>query len=304
MTQALYIETANAERSMKEGGMRRLNVSGVLRILGASRSGYRAFKKRVPSARETRKAAIMVEIMEIYDESHQNYGAPKITEVLRAGGWRISEKTVGNYMRQMGIRAQYVKPYTRTTVDCDYSAGLGNIIDRDFNPEAPNAVWCTDITYIWTFAGFVYLTVIIDLFSRRVVSWVLAETLEARWTVEAVESAKWKRGVDGPLVIHSDRGVQYTCHAYRDATASFAASYSDKANPWDNAPMESFIALIKREWLDRFKIFDYRHAHKLVFEYIETFYNTVRVHSHCGYKSPAAYEDMFWEDANEAREAA
>ena len=304
MTQALYIEIAKAEKSMIDKGERRLNVSGVLRILGVSRSGYWAFKKKPPSSRQIRKAALMGEIKEIHDESHQNYGAPKITEVLRDRGWVISTKTVGNYMREMGIRAQYVKPFKKTTIDPDFSTELRNILGRDFSPTSPNAVWCSDITYIWTFTGFVYLTVIIDLFSRRVVSWVLSRSLEAKWVVMAVEEAKQKRGIDRPLVMHSDRGAQYTCSAYREATEVFVNSYSDKSNPWDNACAESFIALIKREWLNRFRIFDYSHAYKLVFEYIETFYNTVRIHGHCGYLSPLDYEKAFWEEKEVVREAA
>ena len=278
------------EDKLNDEGERRLNVSGVLRVLGVSRNGYYSFRKRLPSDRQKRKEAIMEKIMAIYNESHQNYGAPKITKVLQSEGEKISEKTVGNYMRELGIRAQYVKPYTVTTIDSDFSIELKNILDEEFNPSEPNAVWCSDITYIWTYEGFVYLTSIMDLFSRKIIAWELSTTLEAKWVVETINRAKKARRIDKPLVMHTDRGIQYTCSAYKEATEGLINSYSKKAFPWDNACIESFHALIKREWLNRFKILDHNHAYRLVFEYIEAFYNTVRIHSHCGYLSPNQYE--------------
>lgn len=265
----------------------------MLRILGVSRSGYNSFKERLPSDRVKRKEEIKVKIKEIYDGSHQNYGAPKIREILNQNGETIAEKTVGNYMREMGIKAQYIKPYTVTTIDSNFSEELVNILNEDFNPEEPNAVWCSDITYIWTFEGFVYLTSIMDLYSRKIVSWVLSPTLEAKWVVEAINKAKIARNITKPLVIHSDRGTQYTCSVYQQATEGFINSYSKKAYPWDNACIESFHALIKREWINRFKILDYNHAYRLVFSYIDAFYNTVRIHSHCGYLSPNQYETIY-----------
>jgi putative transposase len=279
-------------------GKRQLNVSGVLRILGVSRSGYQSFKKRLPSERQLRKEAIMAKIKAVHEESHLNYGAPKITQLLCEDGEKITEKTVGNYMREMGIKAQYVKPYTVTTIDSDFSIELKNILNEEFNPAEPNAVWCSDITYIWTYDGFVYLTSIMDLYSRKIIAWVLSTTLEARWVVETIEKAKKRRNIDKPLVMHSDRGIQYTCTAYQEATEQFINSYSKKAYPWDNACIESFHALLKREWINRFKIVDYNHAYRLVFEYIETFYNTVRIHSHCGYLSPNQYEVKYYKDVS------
>ena len=293
MTEVLFLTVLECEEERKEQGKRRLNVSGVLKILGVSRSGYIRFKKKVPSDRELRKCAIKERIYEIYQDSYQNYGTPKITECLRKEGEIISEKTVGNYMREMGIKAQYVKPYAITTMHSDFSDKLKNILDEEFNPPAPDAAWCSDITYIWTSEGFVYLTSIMDLYSRKIISWVLSDTLEAKWVVEAVTKAKRVRKVEKPLVMHTDRGIQYVCKEYRNATEGMERSYSKKAYPWDNACIESFHALIKREWLNRFKIADYEHAHSLVFEYIETFYNTVRIHSHCGYVSPNEYEKEY-----------
>lgn len=247
----------------------------------------------MPSDRVKRKEEIKIKIKEIYDQSHQNYGAPKIREILNQNGEIIAEKTVGNYMREMGIKAQYIKPYTVTTIDSNFSEELVNILNEDFNPEEPNAVWCSDITYIWTYEGFVYLTCIMDLYSRKIISWVLSTTLEAKWVVEAINKAKLARNITKPLVMHSDRGIQYTCSEYQQATKGFMNSYSKKAHPWDNACIESFHALIKREWLNRFKILDYNHAYRLIFSYIDAFYNTVRIHSHCGYLSPNQYETKY-----------
>ena len=208
MTQAIFIETAKAETLVAEGKRRRFNVSGVLRILGVSRTGYYSFKNRKPSEKQMNKEKIEDKIIDIYDESHENYGAPKITQKLREIGEKISEKTVGNYMRELGIKAQYIKPYTVTTKNSDFSSKLKNILDERFSPKAPDTVWCTDITYIWTYEGFVYLTSIMDLYSRKIISWVLSTTLGSKWVVQAINKAKIKRGITNPLIIHSDRGIQ------------------------------------------------------------------------------------------------
>ena len=196
----------------------RVSVSGVLKILGVSRSGYRAWKQRVPSVSEKHRDHIKDAIKQICDGSHQNYGAPKITEMLHRQGESIAEKTVGNYMRQMGIKAQWVKPYTVTTIDSDFSSELQNILDEQFNPSRPDAVWVSDITYIWTYNGFVYLTSIMDLYSRKIIAWVLSQSLEAIHVVECVNKAKQMRNVTSPLVFHSDRGIQFVSQAFQKVT--------------------------------------------------------------------------------------
>ena len=203
---------------------RQVSVSGILKKLGASRSGYNAWKKRVPSDTSVRRAVLKEKIQKIYEESHQNYGAPKITAELRKSGEYVSEKTVGNYMRQMGIKAHWVKPYIQTTIDSDFSQKLKNILNEEFNPAHPDAVWCSDITYIWTFEGFVYLTSVMDLYSRKIISWVLSETLEASHVVECVEKAKRVRNVEKPLIFHCDRGCQYVSEAFQKATKGMILS--------------------------------------------------------------------------------
>ena len=272
---------------------RRVSISGMLKHLGVSRSGYRAFLKHKPSQTEQRKHVIMKKIQKVYDDSRQNYGAPKITAELRKDGERIAERTVGKYMHEMGIRAQWTKPWIVTTKDSDFSKELHNILNEQFNPSRPNAVWCSDITYIWTFDGFVYLTSIMDLYSRKIIAWTLSKTMEVSCVIETVLKAKSRRNTDKPLILHSDRGSQYVSRAYREVTQKFQLSYSHKGFPYDNACIESFHSLIKREWLGRFKIQDYNHAYRLVFEYIEAFYNTVRIHSHCNYMSPDQFEKLY-----------
>lgn len=278
---------------MAEASGRRVSVSGMLKKLSVSASGYKAWKRRQPSKTELRRNRVKEDIVDIYNGSHQNYGAPKITAELRKNGETIAERTVGKYMKEIGIKAQWVKPYTKTTVDPDFSSTLKNILNEQFDPEKPNAVWCSDITYIWTEQGFVYLTSIMDLYSRKIIEWTLSETLEAVHVAETVRKAMKKRNITAPLVLHSDRGSQYVSDAYRQAAAGLQLSYSKKGYPYDNACIESFHSLIKREWLNRFRIKDFQQAYKLVFEYIDAFYNTVRIHSHCDFLSPVDFENLY-----------
>ena len=172
-TISIYTEVSAKVETAKVIG-HRVSASGMLKFLGVSRSGYRSFLNRKVSASTQRKEAIKKNIRLIYDASKQNYGALKITKELRKSGETIVERTVGKYMREMGIKAQWVKPFTTTTRDSDFSTELTNILDEQFNPERPNAVWCTDITYIWTQNGFVYLNCVMDLFAGKIIAWTLS----------------------------------------------------------------------------------------------------------------------------------
>ena len=283
----------------KEG--EKVDISGILHYLSLSRSGYYLYKERLENHQGTtsKKEMIKQKIREIYLDSKEIYGAPKIRQELLKAGHKIAEKTVGNYMREMGIKACYVKPYTITTTNPDFDHRLKNLLEEQYNPKEPNTIWCSDITYISTEQGFCYLTSIMDLFSRRIISWRLSTTLEAKWVVLCIEEAKAKRRGAKPLIMHSDRGSQYVSTAYLKALDSIKASYSMKASPWQNACIESFHALLKREWLYRFKISSYKQAKILVFEYIEAFYNTVRSHSHCNYMSPLQFEEAYQQKLNE-----
>ena len=264
----------------------------MLKQLGVSKSGYYDWKNRKPSRRSRYKEQMKARIRKIHEDSKRIYGAPKITHILRSKGYRISERTVTRYMKEMGIRACYARPYTVTTRSLDFTNRLRNILNRDFSPDKPNAVWCTDITYVYTDEGFVYLSCVMDLFSRRIVGWELAPTLETEYVISAIRKAIKTTG-QRPKIIHTDRGVQYTSEEYNEFTSGIEKSYSLPGTPWDNACIESFHALIKREWLNRFHIRDYNQAYNLIFEYIDAFYNTRRIHSYCDYLSPFQYEKNY-----------
>lgn len=235
-------------------------------------------------------------ILEIHQESYQIYGAPKITKALQAEGHRISQRTVSKYMAEESIKAHYITPYTTTTRDSDFSISLKNVLKRDFTPTKPNAAWCTDITYIWTQAGFVYLTSIMDLYSRKIVAWELLDTLSVDGILSCIRKARRNRFLLNPVIIHSDRRVQFVSKNYKETLGSaFIRSYSRKGNPWDNACIESFHALIKREWLNKRYFKDLASARKAIFEYIEIFYNPKRIHSTLGYLTPIQYEVRYKE---------
>lgn len=280
-------------RKASTGKRRIASVSGVLKHLGVSKSGYYDWLKRRPSKREITRVKLQTEIVKIHEDSKQIYGAPKITRILNSAGTKVAERTVTRYMHDMGIHAWYRRPYTITTKSEDFSEKLKNILNREFSPNSPNAVWCTDITYIHTESGFLYLSCVMDLYSRKIVAWELGKTLETTHVISALRKAIARTGAS-PKVIHTDRGIQYTSQDYLNFTDQIEKSYSPKGSPWDNACIESFHALIKREWLWRFKIRDYAHAYDLIFEYIDAFYNSIRIHSHCGYYSPSEYEGNYY----------
>lgn len=264
----------------------------MLEILGVSSSGYYSWKRRKPSKQAMRKKNVCQEIVEIHNKSKQIYGAPKITSILKARGHKISEKTVGNYMRELGLKAIWVRPYKKTTIDPNFDVKLKNILARHFNPCAPNTVWVSDITYLHTLSGFSYLATVMDLFSRKIIGWHVSDSLSTDVVINAIRIAKMNRQISKPVIIHSDRGCQYVSSRFIEETPAnnFIHSYSSKGTPWDNACIESFHALIKREWLNRFVIKNLKHAHDLIFEYIETFYNTTRIHGYCDMQSPYEYE--------------
>ncbi len=186
----------------------------MLKILGVSRSGYYAFKDRKLSKQKQRKENLKVQIKKVYDESKQIYGATKIHKKLKINKINVCEKTVGNYMKEMDIRAIYLKKWVATTIDSDFSSKLTNIIRRNFKASKPNTIWCTDITYIWTQEGFVYLTSIMDLFSRKIISWELTDSLHVDCVIECIIKAKRYRNLNQALIVHSDRGKQYVSKDY------------------------------------------------------------------------------------------
>ena len=256
-------------------------------------SGYKSFLKWKLPEKKKKKAEVQQQITEIHKDSRQIYGAPKIAEELKKKGYGTCERTVSVYMKEMGLKACWIKKWRAVPKVKLDATKLKNLLKKKFNPKRPYAVLCTDITYIWTSEGFMYLSTIMDLFSRKIIAWELSRTMEEEFVIKTVEKAKAIRKIKKPLIIHSDRGSHYKADAYIKATAAMKRSYSKVHYPYDNACIESFHSLIKREWLYRFQIQGYDNCRSLVFEYIETFYNTKRIHSHCGYVSPNEYEEQY-----------
>jgi putative transposase len=268
-------------------------VAVLCRVLGVSRSGFYAWRSREPSAAEVRREELTEEVKEIHAEVKGRYGSPRIHAELVARGTTCCVNMVARVMREAGIAAK-TKRKSRQTTDSNHALPVAeNLLDREFDPDEPNASWVADVTYIPTREGWLYLAVVEDLFSRMIVGWSMDATMTSRLVVDALEMALARRlKGSSDLVAHSDRGSQYASEHYqrRLSEERIACSMSRRGDCWDNAPMESFFASLKKE-LTRGEIFATREeARASIFEYIEVFYNRVRRHSALGYKSPIEYE--------------
>jgi putative transposase len=270
--------------------------------LGVSRSGYYAWKRREPSQRQREDAVLVDKIRTIHTESRGTYGSPRVLDDLKEGGFEVGRRRVARLMRENGITGSPYKPFTRTTNSAHGLDVADNVLNREFTVEAPDMVWATDITYVRTWAGWLYLAVVIDLFSRRVVGWSMATHMRTDLVMGALKMALGRR-VPGPdMVHHSDRGSQYASHEYRGALRDngIQCSMSRKGDCWDNAVVESFFATLKKELIYRRPWPTAEAARAAIAEYIEVFYNRKRKHSTLGYVSPAEYERQ----AQNAAEAA
>jgi putative transposase len=257
-----------------------------------SESGYYAWASRPDSPTEQRQQELVGAIEVIHAEVRGRYGSPRMTAELNARGHDCSENTVAKLMRQHGIRAKAPRRLVRTT---DSRHGLPvaeNVLDREFDPDEPNAAWAADITYIPTADGWLYLAVVEDLFSRMIVGWAMDQTMESRLVVDALEMAVRRRLPGDGLVAHSDRGSQYASDHYRRVLGrhGITCSMSRVAQCWDNAPVESFFASLKRELVHDERYTTREQARASIFEYVEAFYNRVRRHSSLGYLSPVEFE--------------
>lgn len=265
------------------------------RALGVSRSGYYAWLSREPSAADERREALTEEVKAVHAQAKARYGSPRIHAELVAQGHACSANFVAKVMREAGIAAKMKRKFKQTT---DSSHGLPvaeNVLDRGFDPDEPNTRWCADITYTPTREGWLYLAVVEDLFSRKVVGWSMDATMESRLVVDALEmalAARLKGSSGSGLVAHSDRGSQYASEHYqrRLSEERIECSMSRRGNCWDNAPMESFFASLKKELVHGEDYATRDQAKASIFEYIETFYNRVRRHSALGYVAPDEYE--------------
>jgi putative transposase len=264
------------------------------RVLMVSRAGYYAWSHRSPSNREKRDAALRLRIIAFHRESKQLYGSRNILHDLRGVGDWVSRKRVVRIMRESSIFGKRRHAF-RVTTDSKHDHPISaNHLDRHFAPseiQAPNGVWAGDITYLATREGWLYLAVVLDLFSRRVIGWSMSHSLESRVVLDALQMAIDRRAIDGAVLFHSDRGSQYACDAMRrfHDRNNIIGSMSRKGNCWDNAVVESFFSTLKRELDDQ--IFESREiARSMIFDYIEIWYNRKRRHSTLGYVSPEQFE--------------
>ncbi len=261
------------------------------RLLGVSTSGSYAWHGRAPSAHADSDAALLKRIREIHRTSRETYGAPRIHAELIAQGHAVSRKRIARLMRVAGVAGISRRKATRTTVRDARARAAADLVERNFTAEAPDQLWVGDITYIPTWAGFLYLAVVLDVFSRRVIGWSVANHLRTGLVLDALDMALWQRRPDG-VIHHSDQGSQYTAIAFgnRCRDAGVRPSTGSVGDCYDNAMCESFFATLECELLDRRRFRSHAEARMVVFEFIEGWYNPRRRHSAIGYLSPINYE--------------
>jgi len=264
------------------------------RVLGVSRSGYYAWRVRPESARARMNRLLLSRIRMVHRQSRCNYGSPRVTDELRSQGERCGQNRVARVMRRYGIRSKAVRKF-RATTDSNHNHPVApNLLARRFTVERPDTVWVSDITYIWTQEGWLYLAGVLDLCSRRIVGCAMSSRVDGQLTLEALSQALGRRRPKAGLLHHSDRGKQYAALEYQRLLHDhgLVPSMSRKGDCWDNAPMESFFATLKRELVYRQRFATRQEAQNAVFEYIEVFYNRKRRHSSLGSQSPAEFERL------------
>lgn len=261
------------------------------KVLGVSRSGYYAWDKRPVSDRAKENAKILAKIKEIHSNSRQSYGSRKITEELRRSGILINHKRVVRLMLSSGIRSKLAKKYKATTNSKHNLPVAANILGREFVADKPNQKLVSDITYLWTDEGWLYIAALMDLYGQKIVGLSMGERMTKELVISALKGYRMRVGRHTGVLVHSDRGSQYCSHEYQTLLKDygFVCSMSRKGNCWDNAPMEAFWGKMKYEWLidQRFK--NRAEARAAVFEYVEIFYNRTRLHQANGYLTPEEY---------------
>lgn len=270
-------------------------VARMYKVLDVSRSGYYAWRKRPVSAREMANRELYKKIEAVYNESHGTYGSPRIYHQLKRQGVACSENRVARLMRLRGLQAKQTKQYKATTKRNKSHPVAPNLLKRDFVAERPNQKWLSDITYIPTQEGWLYLAAVLDLFSRRIVGWAMSERMTGDLTVAALQMAIHRRRPDLDLIHHSDQGSQYTDGEYQALLKDHGIQISmNGVGSWyDNAPMESFFGTLKSEWVNRRAYRTRDEARADIFYYIEAFYNRRRLHSSLDYFSPEEYELLY-----------
>ena len=266
-------------------------IATMCRLLGVSTSGYYAWRNRPPSARAVRDAQLQSRIRAIHAASRGTYGAPRIHAELTAEGWPVGRKRVARLMRAAGVSGASRRKGVRTTQRRQGARPAPDLVDRNFVAEAPDRLWVADITYIPTWAGFLYLAVVLDAFSRRIVGWAMATHLRSQLVLDALDMALRQRRPEG-VIHHSDQGCQYTSIAFgnRCREAGVRPSMGSVGDCYDNALCESFFATLECELIDQSQFRSQAEARIAVFEFIEGWYNPRRRHSAIGYLSPIAFE--------------
>lgn len=268
-------------------------VALMCRVLGVSRSGLYAWQRRGPSARAELDEELQQRIRASHEASRGTYGSPRVHRDLRRQGVRVGRKRVERLMRRDGVRGRVRRRFRRTT-DSDHALPIApNALDRRFHVDAPDRVWAGDITYVRTAAGWGYLAVILDLHSRLVVGWALADHMRTELVESALLSALNKRQPSPDLMHHSDRGSQYASTSYRGKLEALgiAVSMSRRGDCWDNAVVESFFGTLKQELNQGVRWLDLTEARAAIHEYVEVFYNRRRLHSSLGYRTPAEVDE-------------
>jgi putative transposase len=278
-----------------------LPVALLCRVLGVSRSGYYAWRNRPPSKRSREDATLTAKIREIHRRSRETYGSPRIHAELRALGTRCGRKRVERLMRQAELRG-CTRSGRKGTTRRGMRAPAEDLVKRNFAATEVDRVWMADITYVATEEGFLYLAFVLDAHSRRIVGWAMENHLRSELVVDALQMAVWRRKPVPGLIHHSDQGVQYTALSLgeRLREVGITPSMGRTGSALDNAMAESFVSTLKAELVSRQEFPSRQAAKTAIFDYLETFYNTRRLHSALGYRSPAEYEEDRMEEARVA----
>lgn len=273
--------------------LRAFAIQVVCAVLQVSRSGYYAWRRRPKSLRAQGREQLVLKIKAVHQENRRVYGSPRVYQALKRQGQRVCENTVAKVMKSHQIRAISRRKFVPRTTDSRHQQTVAdNVLDRQFNAELPNQKWAVDLTYIPTDEGWLYLAGVIDLCSRKIVGWSMAEHMQTELVSQALAMAITHRQPSKGLLHHSDRGVQYASEDYRHLLHrhGIQASMSGKGNCWDNACVESFWATLKSELVNHEHYRTHEQAKQSIFQYIEVFYNRQRLHSSIGYQSPEAFE--------------
>jgi transposase InsO family protein len=268
------------------------SIEKMAQVLGVSKSGYYSWLKRPESKRSLENKKLLEDIKKIHEESRRTYGSPRVHKALLKKGLKCSIKRVARLMCENNIRSKVRKKFKATTNSKHSNPVAPNLLDRNFIVQAPDKVWVSDITYIYTNEGWLYLCIIVDLYSRKVIGWSMGCRIDTKLVKRSFLMALINRNYPKGVLFHSDRGVQYTSKAFQSVLekSKYVCSMSRKGNCWDNACAESFFHTLKTEEVYHKKYKTRIEAKRSIFEYIEVFYNRKRIHSFLGDMSPEEYE--------------